>query len=380
MQTSSSDDKKDESSWLVLGVGAALWLYSTLSDLVAHNFLQQFLEKRNVGSFTDIQSRLLQHVLMLPLLIGVLYAALYVYQRSRHWWASWSFYIVCAIFYGLCIRPLEVLAVYLEHGSYNYFDPASPSLIYELTSPLWYLYGVVAGNTAICLLGMTLVLSLSGQLALSRERLRLERLNSEFLAVKLKTLQWQLNPHFVFNSLNTVSALLRSAPGKADRVLTKFSELLRMTLREQERIHTSVSAELEYVHCYLNLETIRFEDRLKLKIETDENALDGSMPSFLLQPLIENAIKHGVARIPGPALITVNVARQGGQLVFAVRNTSSRQYAERQPGPGGLGIRNMQERLVTLYQDRFTFKYGYAENDDWSAVIEIPYAKYEARR
>ncbi|MFI4920232.1 MAG: sensor histidine kinase [Gammaproteobacteria bacterium] len=380
MQTSPPDDKSDKHPWLVLGIGAALWMYSTLSDLVAHNFLQRFLEKWNVGSFTDIQSRLLQHVLMLPLLVGVLYVALHVYRKSRHWLASWTFYIACAVLYGLCIRPLEVLAVYIEHGSYNYFDPASPSLIYELTTPVWYLYGVVAGNAAICLLGMTLVLSLSGQLALSQEKLRLERLNSEFLAVKLKTLQWQLNPHFVFNSLNTVSALLRSAPGKADRVLTKFSELLRMTLREQERIHTSVSSELEYVHCYLNLETIRFEDRLKLRIETDENALDGSMPSFLLQPLIENAIKHGIAKIPGPALITVNVGRQGERLVFAVRNTSSRQYAGTQSGPGGLGIRNMQERLATLYQDAFIFRYGYAEDDDWSAVIEIPYARYEVRK
>lgn len=378
MQTSPTNAKSEKGSWLVLGTGGALWLYSTLSDLVAHNFLQRYFEKWDVATFVDVQSRLLQHFLMLPVLIGLLHAALYVYRRAKSPLASWSFYVACAVFYGVSVRPLEVLAVVIEHGRYNYFDPPTMSLVAELTTPVWYLYSVVAGNSAICLLGIVLILSLSGQLALAEERLRLERLNSEYLTVKLKTLQWQLNPHFVFNSLNTVSALLKSAPGKADRVLTKFSELLRMTLREQERVHTAVSSELDYVHCYLNLETIRFEDRLTLRIEADEEALSGSMPSLLVQPLVENAIKHGVARVPGPALITINVNRVGERLVWTVRNTSSRQYAG-QPGSGGLGIRNMRERLLTLYKDAFVFNYGYTEDEAWNASIEIPFTRYDGK-
>ena len=365
-------------SWLVPGVGLALWMYSTLSDLVAHNFLQQFFEEWNVTGFIDFQSRMVQHLLILPVLVGALYAALYVHRRATKVAAKWAFYIACALVYGLSIRPLELFAIAIVHGRYDYFDQGNGDLMYLLTSPLYIRYGNVMGNAAICLLGIVLILSLAGQLALAEERLRLERLGSELLNVKLTTLKWQLNPHFVFNSLNTVSALLKSAPGKADRVLTKFSELLRMTLREQEQVYAAVNSELEYIHWYLNLETIRFEDRLKLNIEADEAALAGTMPSLLLQPLIENAIKHGVSRVPGPALITVNISRDRERLVLMVRNTSSRRYVPEQAAPSGLGIRNTHERLATLYKDAFIFKYGYAENDDWSAVIEIPFAKHES--
>ena len=372
--------KTDKRPSLVLTVAVVLWLYSTVSDMAAHNFLEQYFEPRKLIAFIDVQSRLLQHILMLPVLIGALHAALHVYLKALNAPVKWAFYIGCALLYGLCVRPLEILAILLIHGRYDYFDPDNHGLIFMLISPTWYRYGNIMGNAAICLLGMLVILSLFGQLALSKEKLRLERLDSELLAVKLKTLQWQLNPHFVFNCLNTVSALLKSAPGKADRVLMKFSELLRMTLREQEQVYTSVSSELEYIHRYLDLETIRFEDRLKLKIEADEESLNGSMPSLLLQPLIENAIKHGIARIPGPALISISVSRASGHLVFTVRNTSSRRYAKDQPASNGLGMRNIQERLVTLYRDAFIFKYGHTEDEDWSATIEIPFVKYKAQR
>jgi hypothetical protein len=380
MQPAPSTDKTERRPSLVLSVGVVLWLYSTVSDMAAHNFLEEYFEPRKLISFIDVQSRLLQHILMLPLLIGALYAALHVYLKAVKAPAKWGFYILCAVIYGLCVRPLEILAILMVHGRYDYFDPDNHGLMFMLTSPSWYRYGNIMGNAAICLLGILVILSLFGQLALSKEKLRLERLDSELLAVKLQTLQWQLNPHFVFNCLNTVSALLKSAPGKADRVLMKFSELLRMTLREQEQVYTSVSSEMEYIHRYLDLETIRFEDRLKLKIEADEEALNGSMPSLLLQPLIENAIKHGIARIPGPALITISVSRASGHLVFTVHNTSSRKYAKAQSASNGLGMRNIQERLVTLYRDAFIFKYGHTEDEAWCATIEIPFQKHKAQR
>lgn len=372
-----SGEGQGKRSALIAGVGVALWLYSTLSDLVAHNFLQQFFEEWNVTGFIDLQSRLVQHFFILPLLIGALHVALHVYRKAMNMLAKWATYIACALVYGLSIRPLELVAIFLVHGRYDYFDQDNGDLWYLLSSPLYIRYGNVMGNAAICLLGIVLILSLSGQLALAEERLRLERLSSELLSVKLKTLRWQLNPHFVFNSLNTVSALLKSAPGKADRVLMKFSELLRMTLREQENMYASVNSELEYIHCYLNLETIRFEDRLRLSIEADEEALTGSMPSLLLQPLIENAIKHGVSRIPGPALINISVSRVGERLVLGVRNTSRRLPFPERSRSGGLGIRNTRERLATLYKDAFVFRHGYTENDDWEAVIEIPFRKEE---
>jgi len=133
-----------------------------------------------------------------------------------------------------------------------------------------------------------------------------------------------------------------------------------------------VSEELNYIHSYLEMEMVRFEDRLELDIEADEDILEARLPCFLVQPLVENAIKHGIAKVPGPAVIRVSVSRRGGRLAICVRNTSSRKFVAERSDGGGLGIRNLRERLEVIYPGSHAFEYGYVENDDWSALIEIP--------
>jgi LytS/YehU family sensor histidine kinase len=269
------------------------------------------------------------------------------------------------------------VAVGIMHDRYNYLSDSLPVSFWEIvSSPVFVWVSNTTSNLAIYLLGLVLLMALFSRLDLAEERLRLERLSSEWLAIKLRTLQWQINPHFLFNSLNTVSSLLRSSPSRADQVLAKFSELLRLTLMEQENLYSCVSSELEYIHRYLDMEMVRFEDRLKLKVEADEAALQGKVPSLLLQPLIENAIKHGVARIPGPASVEVNVTRRGASLVMSVKNTTPSQSEPRLSTGVGLGMRNLKERLSTLYDDSFRFTYGQDGEGAWTTIVEIPFTPY----
>ena len=259
------------------------------------------------------------------------------------------------------------------YGRADHDGPVPGSLITLLSGRIYQWLYEMTGYSLMYFLGLFMVFHMANRLDLVEERARLERLNAEWATLKLKVLRWQINPHFLFNSLNTVSALLKSAPDRADSVLAKFSSLLRLTLREQESVYTTVSSELNYIHSYLDMEMIRFEDRLKLNIEADEDTLEARVPCFLVQPLVENAIKHGIARIPGAAAISVSVSRRADSLVLCVRNTSSRKYAVERSDGGGLGIKNLQERLAVSYPGAHAFNYGYVENDDWNASIEIPF-------
>jgi len=369
----------DRREMLVLIISLVLWSYATLSDIVMVYYQQQFFGTDGGRIvFVDMWSRWLQHLLLLPPLIAGYWAAVWMYQRSTRLWPMWAAQVAIGIVYSVIYRPMFFIAIALVHGRPDYFMSDPTGMGEMLLGSVFVWISNATSRFALYFLGVFLLVTLFSRLDLAEERLRMERLSTEWLSIKLRTLQWQINPHFLFNSLNTVSSLLRSSPSRADQVLAKFSELLRMTLKEQENLFSQVNAELEYIHRYLDMEKIRFEDRLKLSIEADEAAMQGRVPSLLLQPLIENAIKHGVARIPGPASVEVSVLKRGGSLVMQVKNSSPQSGAPAAPEADGtgLGIRNLKERLATIYQDSFRFKYGPDGEGAWITTIEIPFSKH----
>ena len=362
---------------IVVLIASILWAYTTLSDLLFAYYQQAYFHTAGgTVVYIDMTTRWLQHFLMLLLfMIGYLWG-FYLYRSDLPGPAKWSLQVLAGLLYALSVRPLFFIAIAILHGEPGHFTDPSLSFWTLVSDPPFLWISTTTSNLAIYLLGTFLLAVFFSRLDLADERLRLEKLSSEWLTVKLRTLQWQINPHFLFNSLNTVSSLLRSSPSRADGVLAKFSELLRLTLMEQENLYSSVSAELEYIHRYLEMEMVRFEDRLKLNVEADEGALQGRVPSLLLQPLIENAIKHGVARIPGRAAVEVSVIRSGASLVMSVKNSIPDQALPSRATGMGLGIRNLKERLSTLYDDAFRFTCGLDGEGAWLATVEIPFSKY----
>lgn len=367
----------DRRAILVLTISVSLWSYGSLSDIALVYYQQQFFD--SFGSrvvFVDQPSRWLQHLLLLPPMVAGYWLASWWYTRSVRAWPMWVVQVIAGALYGISYRPMVFVAIALVHGRPDFFIGEPTTWSDMLLGSLFVWISTATSNFALYMLGLFLIVVTLSRLDLAEERLRMERLGSEWLAIKLRTLQWQINPHFLFNSLNTVSSLLRSSPRRADQVLAKFGELLRLTLKEQESLFSQVNEELEYIHRYLDMEKARFEDRLRLNIEADETALHGQLPSLLLQPLIENAIKHGVARIPGAATVEVSVTRRGASLVMQVMNCSpgGTPPAAANAG-GGLGIRNLQERLATVYKDSFRFRYGHDRAGAWVATVEIPYSE-----
>lgn len=356
---------------IVLTIGLVLWTFAADLDLLVTHYSQFYIATQNVV-YVDIGTRLLHHILLLPLLLGTYLFAVYIYGLRLRATLMWTIQIGMGMLYGLMVRPLFLLSIIMVHGRVDYFASSSAPFVW-LGGNLLLLVTDASSYTALYLLGLFLIFTMIRGTDLAEERLRLEQLSAEWLTIKLRTLQWQINPHFLFNSLNTVSSLLKTSSSRADEVLAMFSELLRTTLREQEHFYSSVNDELNYIHRYLDLEKTRFEDRLKLQIEADEDALDAELPSLLLQPLIENAIKHGVAKIPGTGFIKVSVTRRRSSLIMEVSNGSSdRSRPETEAIATGIGIKNLRERLSTIYRDSFRFSSSQGKGK-WTAVIEIPY-------
>ncbi|MEO6213066.1 MAG: histidine kinase, partial [Vicinamibacterales bacterium] len=171
-----------------------------------------------------------------------------------------------------------------------------------------------------------LVTVIAGNVALryyreSRERaLRAAQLETRLVAAQLTTLQQQLHPHFLFNTLHAISALMHRDIDAADRTLIRLSDLLRLTLERLGQQEVTLEAEMEFLRRYLEIEGTRFADRLVVRYDIQRDALDALVPTLLLQPLVENAIKHGVARQSGAGHISVSARRDHDMLWLEVRD------------------------------------------------------------
>ncbi len=169
---------------------------------------------------------------------------------------------------------------------------------------------------------------------------------------QLDMLRAQVNPHFLFNCLNSVRALIAENPERASSMITSLSDLLRYSL-QSERTHTvSLAEELAIVDEYVSLERVRFEDRLVFERSLDPGALAVRVPPMLVQTLVENAVKHGVAELPHGGVVRVRAAIEGGRVAIAVSNTGIMRHAH---NDSGHGLRNTVARLRLLYDHRASF-------------------------
>lgn len=163
---------------------------------------------------------------------------------------------------------------------------------------------------------------------------------------QLMSLKAQLNPHFIFNCMNSIRALIDENPTKAKDSVTRLSNILRNTLLLDKKREISLREEMELVQNYLDLEHIRYEERLNYHIELDDRVLDCTLPPFIIQSQVENAIKHGISRIPGKGMIRVQAYPEDDQLCIRVSNTGM--ISSREPLTG-VGFRNSKQRLELLY-------------------------------
>jgi two-component system LytT family sensor kinase len=202
---------------------------------------------------------------------------------------------------------------------------------------------------------------------------RLQEQETLLLAAKIEALKSQINPHFLFNTLTSISSLVRTKPDTARMLILKLSALLRRLMRSHQHFVT-LREELESIDEYLDIEVVRFGPMLQVNKQVDAATLDVVVPSMILQPLVENAIKHGFARKIGPGMLVIRSYRQKGRAVIEVEDDGTGFLLERLDGPmsSGIGLANVRERLRVIYGAAYQLALMSEPGKGTVARIEVP--------
>jgi two-component system, LytTR family, sensor kinase len=234
--------------------------------------------------------------------------------------------------------------------------------------PTWpdfyrFLQRILLTNLDWALMTYSAIVGLSYALGYYRESqaraLKAAQLEASLAEARLQTLESELHPHFLFNTLHAISSLIHTRPDAADRMISRLSDLLRITFARSGAARVPLQEELEFLQKYLEIEETRFQDRLSVKYEIDPDTLDAEVPRLILQPLVENAIKHGVAPRSGPGTICISARRDGGDLRLEVRdNGVGLSGGARAKLHGGVGLTNTRARLECLYGAAHTLEFS----------------------
>lgn len=201
--------------------------------------------------------------------------------------------------------------------------------------------------------------------------LRASELEKRLAQAKLQALQMQLNPHFLFNTLNAIASLMHKDVKAADRMITRLADLLRYALESTDAHEVTLRQELSFLERYLEIEKTRFGNRLSVRMEVPDVLMEALVPNLVLQPLVENAIKHGIERKSKPGLIQLRARDAGERLELTVEDNGPGLSV--QPGTRkGIGIANTRARLTELYGEAHTFDMRTGESGGVVVTISFP--------
>jgi two-component system LytT family sensor kinase len=275
---------------------------------------------------------------------------------AKHLAASLAFSLVFVTF-----------VAWLIAGERSVYDGSVLKFSYLLTKfaigdTVWFLmlyWVVVLGH-----LGWT-----SYHASVERER-QAATLATELVQARLQALRMQINPHFFFNTLNTISALIHDDPHAADRMVARLSELLRRTLDRADTQEVPLREELDFLRRYLEIEQTRFGERLTVNIQVEPGTEDLLVPFLLLQPLVENAIRHGIEPREEPGHVEIRARRDGGRLELRVKDNGDGLPAE--PAREGIGLTNTRSRLMHLYDEEASFELTNLPGGGLEVRIRLP--------
>jgi len=259
--------------------------------------------------------------------------------------------ILCAVVLNL-IRGVELINLYPERHHHHLFS-------------LWRFI-----PTALLIMVWT-ALYYMGYYFQKDQQYQIDRLQLESTVkdLELRTIKSQLNPHFLFNALNSIRALVDENPNRARTAITELSNILRASIKVEKLETVSLKRELGIVKDYLAVEHIRFEDRLQVSYEIDDNTLDFRVPPMMLQTLVENAIKHGISHIVSNGRVKIISKISGDSHEIRVYNSG--QIIENKEHKG-FGLESTRQRLELLYKNKATFEIHNSGSDMVEAIVKIP--------
>ncbi|MEO8172335.1 MAG: histidine kinase, partial [Sediminibacterium sp.] len=210
----------------------------------------------------------------------------------------------------------------------------------------------------------------------SKSEIQKAKLESLVKELELKTIKSHINPHFIFNALNSIRALVDENPERARTAITELSNILRSSMQAEKMETVPFERELNIVKDYLALEHIRFEDRLQVEYDIDEDTLDQPVPPMMLQTLVENAIKHGIGKQKSGGFIRVISDYRDNHHELVVQNTG--QLNGNSANGDGFGITSTRNRLKLLFGGKATFEIRNTENDMVEAKVKMPVQEFQS--
>jgi two-component system LytT family sensor kinase len=264
--------------------------------------------------------------------------------------------------YWLTLRTISLIWKCSESGwsvsQFVAYVPTTMNLVGAFLSVPFVYFVILLGSAAM-----------KQAQARQEEEIQAGRLAGQLSDARLALLQRQLHPHFFFNALQAISTLLHRDPGTADRLLVRLSSLLRAMLDEASSQTLSLRTELDLTRKYVEVEQVRFGDRLRVEWSVDDSLLDVQVPSLIVLPLVDNAIRHGLSAKVGPGRLKIGAGAAGSSLLLTVEDDG---LGAAVPLRHGLGIGNTRERLTTIYGDRATLIIDTSPQGGFRATIQIP--------
>lgn len=352
------------------------WAYVALSNILyAENFSIGLATHDVRGVFAAWPQRILQHVLLLPFLLGCYWLSLRIGWQPK--WRALPMQLGLGV--GFAMLPtwcmdLASMLLKLAAGAdisdvWMADDPAKGDKQHDfgIFAAMW----LASATNFLVQYGFGLAL-LTGFAVYQRFRdsqLRVAALQRESDAARLAALRMQLSPHTLFNLLNTIRGQISWDPRAAQQLVVQLSDLLRRLLNAGEHEFARLADELQFVRLYLQLQQSRFSDRVQVTLPPDDAVPAVWVPSLILQPLIENAVVHGLAGHDGPVRIALSYSIEAETLTVRLVNTVVAAHAT---PDGGIGLRNVRERLQVHFGDRATLRSEPESTGRWISEIVLP--------
>jgi len=355
--------------WPLLIVLTTFWVYVTLSNVLYATSMQISLSAIAPGHFfAPWDQRVLQHLFLYPFLVLCVMLSLRVGWQPL--WRALPAQIGLGLFFSLLGSPAMMASEALL-GKMEDWPHKTPYTLRDfLAGPEPAMWLASATNFFLTYgFGLALLTGLALYQRYRDSQLKSAALERALTAAHLAALRMQLSPHTLFNLLHTIRGQIGWDPAAAQSMVVQLGDLLRRLLTAGEREFSLLTDELRFCRLYLELQQKRFADRLTIWMADLDGIPALWVPSLILQPLIENAVVHGLAGHSGPVEIRVEVTVCGENLVLRVINTVA---ANSRPGRDGIGLRNVRERLAVQFAERARFNAEAADANHWIAEVRMP--------
>ncbi len=352
-------------TWLIVMMFSALiWIINSGIDIS-----EELISGGSV-QYGFILVHELTAALMIPILLPILLWGFVKYPiRKNHFFRLIGFHLIMVVLYGLCHTSLMIATRNLIYSLFGWPDYDSGILLYRYLMefqkqfPLyWFIYGIF---------------SLLKYIRTNQERqIQTSLIEKQLSQARLQALKMQLNPHFLFNTLNMISSFMYENIEKADQMIVNLCDLLRLTLNTQEHQELPLGHEIKILNLYLTIMKARFEKRLQVKVEIEKSTESALFPVLLLQPLVENSIKHSGQKADHITEIRIRSRKISDQLEVIVRDNGPGLSTEpHEIKKDGIGIKTTRDRLSQLYGNRHIFDMKNMPDGGLQVRIEIPFTQ-----